>query len=157
MKRVILVFIAAILLASVSLADEFKPIKPSPADKCPVCGMFVAKYPDWLAQITFKDGSHVFFDGVKDLMKYYFHLAKYNPRKKMEDVAAIFVTEYYSLSMTDGFKAVYVVGSNVYGPMGRELIPFKEEAEAKEFMKDHAGESLVLFSGITPELIQRLD
>jgi nitrous oxide reductase accessory protein NosL len=119
--------------------------------------MFVAKYPDWLAQITFKDGSYAFFDGVKDMMKYYFNLAKYNPKKKVEDIAAMFVTEYYSLGVTDGFKAFYVVGSNVYGPMGRELIPFKDEAEAREFMKDHAGESLVVFAGITPELIKKLD
>ncbi|OGP74311.1 MAG: nitrous oxide reductase accessory protein NosL [Deltaproteobacteria bacterium RBG_13_58_19] len=156
-KRGTLIFIAILLIASSSGAEEFKQLKPSAAEKCPVCGMFVAKYPDWLAQITFKDGSQVFFDGVKDMMKYYFNLAKYNPKKKVTDIAAVFVTEYYSLSMTDGFKALYVVGSNVYGPMGRELIPFKDEAEAKEFMKDHAGESLVVFSGITPQLIQKLD
>ena len=32
-------------------------------------------------------------------------------------------------------KAFYVIGSNVYGPMGEELIPFKNEDEAKKFMK----------------------
>ena len=157
MKRGILIFLAVLLLAAVAQAEEFKPLKPSTTEKCPVCGMFVTKYPDWLAQINFKDGSHVFFDGVKDMMKYYFNLDKYNPQKKVADIAAVFVTEYYSLSMTDGFKALYVVGSNVYGPMGRELIPFKDETEAKEFMKDHAGESLVVFPGITPELVQKLD
>jgi copper chaperone NosL len=157
MKRGILIFIALVLMASSAWAEEFKPLKPSAGEKCPVCGMFVAKYPDFLAQITFKDGSHVFFDGVKDMMKYYFNLARYNPKKKVADIAAVFVTEYYSLSITDGFKALYVEGSDVYGPMGRELIPFKNEAEAKEFMKDHAGVSLVVFSGITPEMIQKLD
>ena len=42
------------------------------------------------------------------------------------------MTDYYSLKLSDGLKAYYVFGSNVYGPMGKELVPFKEEAEAKE-------------------------
>jgi nitrous oxide reductase accessory protein NosL len=119
--------------------------------------MFVAKYPDWSAQITIKDGHHVFFDGVKDMMKYYFDLPKYKPGKKTSDIAAMFVTEYYSLMVIDGLKAYYVVGSDVYGPMGRELIPFAQESAAKEFMRDHGGKSLVKFPEITLELIKSLD
>jgi nitrous oxide reductase accessory protein NosL len=34
-------------------------------------------------------------------------------------------------------SAYYVLGSDIYGPMGRELIPFEKEADAKEFIKDH--------------------
>ena len=52
---------------SISWAGERKPIKISARDKCPVCGMFVAKYPDWAAQIIFKDGSYAVFDGPKDM------------------------------------------------------------------------------------------
>ena len=37
--------------------SESKPAKPSPKDKCTVCGMFVAKYPDFAAQIAFKESS----------------------------------------------------------------------------------------------------
>ncbi len=74
-----------------------KPVKPSPKDKCPVCGMFVAKYPDWITQILFKDGSYAFFDGAKDMFKYYFNLKKYNPSKKPGDIESIYVTDYYSL------------------------------------------------------------
>ena len=51
-------------------AAEIAVPKPSAKDKCPVCGMFVAKYPDWLAAVRFRDGSHVFFDGAKDMFKY---------------------------------------------------------------------------------------
>jgi len=150
--------IAVILLtATTSLADELKPSTPTAGDKCPVCGMFVAKYPDFLAEIVFKDGSRHFFDGVKDMMKYYFDLTKYNPAKTNPDIAAIFVNDYYSLSPTDGLTAYYVFGSNVYGPMGKELIPFKEESEAKEFMKDHAGKELYRFNDITKDLIKILD
>ncbi len=47
------------------------PVKPGPRDRCPVCGMFVSKYPNWIAQIEFKDGSREFFDGPKDMFRYY--------------------------------------------------------------------------------------
>lgn len=138
-------------------SSDRKPVKPSPKDKCPVCGMFVAKYPDFLAGIIFKDGSYAIFDGTKDMFKYSLNLAKYNPSKKQSDIDFIYVTDYYSLNPIDGMKAYYVLGSNVYGPMGNEIIPFGKESEAKEFMKDHKGKSLLRFQDITYPVVQGLD
>ncbi len=159
MKRIYFSLIMAITFLTVSgaFADEIKPATPTAGDKCPVCGMFVAKYPDFLAQIVFKDGSQIFFDGVKDMMKYYFDLAKYNPSQKAADIAAILVTDYYSLKLIDGFEAYYVFGSNVYGPMGKELVPFSTESDAKEFKKDHAGQSIYRFKDINSHLVKILD
>lgn len=157
MKYLQIVLALLALTTSGYAADDPSPKKPGPADKCPVCGMFVAKYPDFIASAVFKDDSQAFFDGVKDLMKYYFDLAKYNPSKKTADIAAIHVTDYYSLKLIDGRQAYYVVGSDVYGPMGRELIPFAEEKGAKEFLRDHKGKSLLKFPEITPALIGTLD
>jgi nitrous oxide reductase accessory protein NosL len=145
------------LLSGDLQAGERQPAKPTSSDKCPVCGMFVAKYPDWVAQIFFQDGSHAFFDGVKDMMKYYYNLEKYNPSKKIDQIDAVFVTDYYDLVMIDGRSAWYVAGSDVYGPMGRELIPFKTEEGAKEFMQDHAGKSIYRFSEITLNMVKALD
>ena len=144
-------------LFSPSRAEAPKPVKPSPKDKCPVCGMFVAKYPDWLAQVIFKDGSHAHFDGAKDMFKYLFNLEKYNPSKKSGDVRAIYVTDYYDLTLIDGYRAFFVGGSAVYGPMGRELIPFKTEGDARGFMKDHQGKTLLKFEEVTLEIVKGLD
>ena len=149
--------ITVFLTCSLVLADGTQPLKPEKADKCPVCGMFVAKYPDFLAQVIFRDGAYAFFDGAKDMFKYYFNLKKYNPSKELSDIAVIYVTDYYSMNPTDGRKAFYVIGSNVFGPMGKELIPFEKEPEAKEFLVDHAGKKLIRFDGITPEIINGLD
>jgi nitrous oxide reductase accessory protein NosL len=145
------------LLLSLSHGGDRKPIKPTPKDKCPVCGMFVAKYPDFLAEIIFKDGSYAVFDGTKDMFKYYFNLEKYNPKKRLEDIDSIYVTDYYNLALIDGHEAFYVMGSDVYGPMGKELIPLEKEADAKEFMKDHKGESSLGFKGVSYEMIRLLD
>jgi nitrous oxide reductase accessory protein NosL len=138
-------------------ADPAGFVKPAPKDKCPVCGMFVAKYPDFVAGIVFKDGSYAVFDGAKDLFKYYLELGRYNPSKKPSDIRSIYVTDYYELQPTDAARAFFVVGSNVYGPMGRELIPFVTEGDALEFMKDHAGKQVLRFGDITPDIIKGLD
>ena len=119
--------------------------------------MFVAKYADWSAQILFKDGSHAFFDGAKDMFKYCLNLKQYHPSMTTGDIDSVYVTDYYDLAWIDGTKAFYVTGSNVYGPMGRELIPFKEEAGAKDFLKDHKGKSILMFEEVTPEVVKTLD
>ena len=93
--KVILLLIC--LTVSLSWAEEKKAIKPSSKDKCPVCGMFVAKYSDFLAAIAFKDGACVFFDGSKDMFKYYFNFKKYEPARKQSDIEAVYVTDYYDL------------------------------------------------------------
>ena len=134
-----------------------EPGKPGPRDRCPVCGMFVAKYTDFLAVLTFGDGSHVFFDGVKDMMKYYFNLKQYNPGKRTGDIAQIQVTDYYTLNLIDGFKAFYVSGSDVYGPMGRELIPLEKKEEAEEFLRDHKGKAVLRFGDISYDRVKELD
>ncbi len=157
MKRLFAIILVILMIGSFALADGKRPIKPTPKDKCPVCGMFVAKYPDFLTEILFKDGTYAVFDGTKDMFKYYFNLKKYHPSKNMSDIDSIYVTDYYNLNLIDGVPAFYIIGSDIYGPMGRELIPFEKEPDAKEFLKDHKGKSILRFKEITPEIVKSLD
>jgi len=152
----IIVLIAVISLPASANGAEKKALKPSPRDKCTVCGMFVAKYPDWVATIAFRDGSLAFFDGPKDLFTYYHDLRRYNPAKKKSDILSMQVSDYYALDPIDAFKAYYVIGSDVYGPMGRELIPFSSETDAAEFLRDHGGNRIVTYRDITPEVLKAL-
>ena len=157
MKRLATALLLIFLATSLACAGDRKPVRPSQKDKCPVCGMFVAKYPDFAAQILFKDGSAVHFDGVKDMFRYYLDMKRYNPARKVADIDSVYVTDYYSLSPIDGWDAFYVTGSDVMGPMGKELIAFRKEADAKEFRKDHKGKKIVRFKEVTNTLIWGLD
>lgn len=138
-------------------AGAGQPARFAPRDKCPVCGMFVAKYPDFAARITFRDGSYAVFDGCKDMFVYYLNLAKYAPRKSAGEIASIVVTDYYSLTPIDGLGAWYVIGSDVLGPMGKELVPFARAADAEEFKRDHKGKRVVRFRHVTPALMLQLE
>lgn len=157
MKRLALAIFIICVTIAVACAGEKSPVKPTSQDKCPVCGMFVAKYPDFLAEIIFKDGSYAVFDGVKDMFKYYFNLAKYNPTKDLPEIDSIYVTSYYDLVFIDGFTAFYVEGGNVYGPMGKELIPFDKETDATAFMRDHLGKKVLRFNDISIHLVKSMD
>ncbi|MDO8722868.1 MAG: nitrous oxide reductase accessory protein NosL [Syntrophales bacterium] len=158
MKRLLIsIFLILSLAAAAVCQAEPKPRKPGAADKCQVCGMLVAKYTDFAAQLQFKDGTALFFDGPKDLFKYYLGLAAPQAGRKPADVTAVFVTSYYSLAPIDGSKAYYVTGSDVSGPMGRELIAFEKEAEAREFKKDHKGKAVIRFKEVSPAIVKELD
>ncbi len=120
-----------------------KKIHVTKDEKCPVCGMYVYKYPKWAAQI-FYENNHYSFDGVKDMMKWYF--------EHKDGIKEIKVSDYYSQHAIDARKAYFVIGSDTYGPMGHELIPFFELDDAKNFKRDHKGKKILKFEKINPTL-----
>ena len=137
-------------------------VKVNEKEKCPVCGMFTYKYPRWAAQIFYKHEEHehhLSFDGVKDLMKFYFNSKKWGnyPFAKKENITKILVTDYYTQKGIDGTKAFYVIKSDIYGPMGHELIPFENIEDAKIFKKDHYGKKIIKFDDITETQTYKLD
>ena len=150
--------LAALLLAVwAGLAPAQGVVKPGAKDLCPVCGMLASKYPNWVAVVQYRDGHAHFFDGAKDLFKYLHDLAKYAPGHRREDIAVIQVTDFYSLARLDARTAFYVVGSDVLGPMGHELVPLATRADAEDFLKDHKGKRILAFDEVTRELPYRLD
>ena len=144
-------------IGAVAWSGEPVPQKPDARAKCPVCGMFVARYPDWVAQVIFTDGSRDYFDGAKDMFKYLFELERYRPDQSEKTVAAVMVTEYYQMQTIDARQAYFVVGSDVYGPMGPELIPFNTRDDAQAFLDDHKGRRVLTYGQITPYVIRQLD
>jgi nitrous oxide reductase accessory protein NosL len=154
--RHLVAIICLIVLVSSPAAAERKPVTPAKNDKCPVCGMFVGMYPDIIAEIIFKDGTYAAFDGCKDMFRYYLNMKKYNPSKNINDIDSIYVHEYYDLTFIDGRKAYYVVGSDVYGPMGRELVPFRSEEDASAFKCDHKGK-ILRFGDVTEAVLKALE
>jgi len=162
MKSIIIQILFVCIFTIIAFADNGnkQPANakhPGPKDKCPVCGMFVAKYPGFLTQIQFNDNTAVFFDGPKDLFKYYRSIGRYNTGKKISDIGKLFATDYYSQQSIDGYVAVYVTGSDITGPMGKELVPFKDIKDAEEFKKDHNGSAILGFKDITDKILESLD
>ncbi|CZE48867.1 nitrous oxide reductase accessory protein NosL [Campylobacter geochelonis] len=140
-------------------AKQEQKIEVHDKDRCPVCGMFVYKYPRWAAKIYLKDDSYEVFDGVKDMMKFLHNPAKFGISVKNGEkfFTKALVSDYYTQHPLDAKEAFYVVGSDVLGPMGHELIPFKNEEDARAFKLDHKGTDIVKFSEISPMILCKLD
>jgi copper chaperone NosL len=153
---IILTALLCLTFAGPALAAQKASGVPKDA-KCPVCGMLVAKYPDWNGTIVYRDGTTAYFDGPKDLLNFYLNPRKYEPAKKHGDIASITVKDYYSLAIIDARQAYFVVGSNVLGPMGKELIPFAKKSDADGFRADHLGRKQLRFSEVTLELLKSFE
>lgn len=154
-----MILMIAIVVSLIDVADsaERKRRGMTKKDKCPVCGMFVFKYPKWVAIIELADGSSYFYDGAKDMFKHYMNVSKYTPSKAGQDIVSLEVTDYYAVSLIDAKEAWYVIGSDVFGPMGHELIPFETQVSAKEFLEDHKGTHILRFQDVTEDTIKALD
>ena len=131
--------------------------KPAAKDLCPVCGMIVSKYPNWVATVLYKDGHAHHFDGAKDMFKYLQDLQKYAPGHRKEDIQAIAVTDFYNLGKVDARQAWFVIGSDVLGPMGHEFVPLANKMDADDFLKDHKGKRALTFDQITAKLVEQVD
>ncbi len=152
-KKLIVLLCFAVAFSGVGLVAFAGPVEDiDRKERCPVCGMFVAKYQPWITQIIQKDGKVSMFDGAKDMLAFYFEPELFGGSKQAQS-GEIWVKDYYSQEWIDGRKSFYVIGSDVYGPMGHEFIPFSSLAAAENFMKDHHGKKILKFEQITLDLV----
>jgi nitrous oxide reductase accessory protein NosL len=155
MKKRLAVLLGFFLVLSVASLNA-APVDPVDAkERCAVCGMFVAKYQPWIAQLHAAGETPAMFDGVKDMMAYYFKPGNYGGAGDMAS-AEVWVKDYYTQEWIDGRAAYYVVGSDVMGPMGDELIPFDAKDAAENFKKDHKGKQVMLFDEISMDMIMEM-
>lgn len=156
MKNALCILTLCLLLGMSCASVMAAPVDPvDPDQRCAVCGMMVVKYNPWITQIHASGEAAVMFDGVKDMMAYYFNPTAYGGGGDMS-TAEVWVKDYYTLKYFDGREAFYVVGSDVMGPMGEELVPFSSRAAAENFLTDHKGREVLRFNGIEAEMIMSM-
>jgi copper chaperone NosL len=150
---IMLLIVFSLAFPVIAGADPMDNVGPD--TRCPVCGMFVAKYDVWITQIRYDEKTILSFDGVKDMMAFYHDPPAYNGQEQTK-IKEIWVKDYYSLKWTDARQAFYVVGSDVHGPMGHDFIPFAGKAAAEAFMADHHGRRAMSFTDVTAEQVEML-
>lgn len=128
-------------------------IRPGDSDVCAVCGLSVSRHPEWVAEAVYEDGAAVYFDGPKDLFRFLRHPRRYPRGRRRAKIEAAFVTAYYDGHWIPARDAHYVLGSDVVGPLGAELVPHGSREEAEEFLLDHRGERIVSYHEVTEEML----
>lgn len=119
-------------------------VRPIPADaRCPVCGMYPARFPKWAAQIIFKDGSAHFFDSPVNLFMFLEDSARFDATHKADDAVALYVADHRSGIWLDARQATFVIDSSAKGPMrGPDLPAFADLADAQAFVTERGGRTL---------------
>ena len=131
------------------------PREIGPKMSCGVCMMYPARFPKWQSEIIFADGAMVPFDGCKDLFKYLLDMGRYTSDHTAADVRAVWVKDFPSGEWLMAKNATFVVGSEMMGPMGKELIPFRDPNAAAAFQKEYGG-TVMAYDAVTLDTVKPL-
>lgn len=131
--------------------------RPIPADaRCPVCGMYPARFPRWAAQTIFKDGASHYFDSPVNLFDFLHRVDRYDRRYTLDDVAVSYVRDFESGRWIEAGHAAFVLGSDAAGPMRKADMPaFAGRSAAADFARRHGG-ILLSAADVTPQVLQSL-
>ncbi len=141
-----LVSLPAVMLAgcgngSGGSATACSPIRITDGHDCALCGMTITHHPGPKAQACMRDGRVLPFCSVEDMLSW-----SWQPESQ-PNIRALYV---HDLSLTDwdgpaddayieADRALYVVGHERRGSMGRPPAPFSDRADAEAFIAEHGG------------------
>lgn len=143
-------------------ASGLAPTQPRPLPagaRCPVCGMFPARAPEWAAQLIFADGDAHFFDSPLSLFMYLQDMGRYSPGRDAAQVAALYVTDAgdgTAARWTDARAAFYVHGSDAQGPMRAGNLPAFATREAAQAFAARRGGTVLAFGAVDAALVATL-
>lgn len=153
-----------------------EPVGLDQSDECEVCGMVIPNHPGPSAEVFYVDeepSGHenpARFCSTWEAFQYDFER-----QDRGWERAAFYVTDYsavdYELTtdggdvllsthpeaeaFVDATEVAFVVGSEVKGAMGRDLIGFSAADDAESFQSDHGGD-LLTFDEVTRDTIAQL-
>lgn len=117
--------------------------------RCAHCGMRVAADSTWRAGLTTRSGEALSFDAPKCMFRLLRGERGHGAREP-------WVIEYYSSERRPAAALLYVVGSDLASPMGRDLVPVEGRERAERLLRDHHGERILTFDEVTPAVIDPL-
>ncbi len=142
--------------APVAAAADLSPQYVQRSTRCPVCGMYPYRTPQWMGQIVFNDQSASTFDSPVDMFRFLNNMVLFDKQHKAADVGAIWVADYGTKAWVDAKKAFYVIGSKALGPMNDPNLPAFATREAADAHIKAQGGKVLQFSEVTREVIKSL-
>jgi len=127
----------------------------SPQDRCPVCAMFPARYPQTAAAMTLKDGRTFYFCTNGCLLRTWLRPEAYLNEPPTE-IDRLTVSDYFSGRPIDAREAVWVAGSDVVGPMGPALVALGDAGQLAAFTRRHGGNTVFAFDQLDEALWRRI-
>lgn len=146
--------------AESGVSKRYDRVDLSSMDRCPVCGEYIFRHQKWAVLLYYEKNNrmkHLAFDGVKEFLKFYLNPQKWGdyPNIRMH-IKKIVFRDYISGKPVVSYETWFVLGSDIKGPKGNDLIPFSSKEAAEKFMKSHNGSEILSFEEITEETLKRL-
>jgi copper chaperone NosL len=136
-----LTLVAMLTLGYALTLDPLRPRTVAKEQRCPVCGMYPALFPQWMAQIVFLDQTMVAFDSPMEMQRYLHDLPRYGQGRTTAEVGRIYVSDHAGGGWLRAGDAFFVAGSRALGPMREVDYPaFASREAAEAFMRREGGE-----------------
>ena len=158
MKILLAIFLITFVSATEPPIQKWEINKTATPNLDIVYNLDLKKYPKFLSEAKLKNGKIVKFVSVKAMMQVYFNQDYFLKRGLLEDkIDKMYVKDYLDGTKIEAPKALYLFGSRLVGPHGDDLIPLKNEANAKLYKLKYGGTKLLPFEKLTKGLIKYLD
>lgn len=112
--------------------------------RCKHCGMKIDPASQWRTELVGEDGKVTPFDAPRCALQSW--------RSGASPAKSIRVQEYYDRQTRDGADVRFIVGGDVIGPMGPDLVPV-DPARASKFIQDHAADRALKLDEVTTQVL----
>ncbi len=112
--------------------------------RCKNCGMRVDPASAWKAELIGPGSLLVVFDTPRCALTFW--------RTGRQAAQALRVIEYYDRQPRDGAELRFVIGGDVLGPMGPDLVPV-DAGRVSKFIQDHRADRALQLAEITSEVL----
>lgn len=132
---------------SLSLSSSLAACKGKTEARCKHCGMKIDPASAWRTELVGDDGSVTSFDTPRCALTSW--------RSGTTPAKAIRVQEYYDRTTRDGNDVRFVIGGDVVGPMGPDIVPVDPPRSSK-FIQDHGADRALRLEEVTPQILSAI-
>ena len=136
-------FLLGLSCLSISLA-ACKTDANAKSARCKHCGMKIDPASAWHTELVGDDGKVTAFDTPRCALTSW--------RSGTTPAKTIRVQEYYDRKPRDGHEVRFVIGGDVVGPMGPDLVPVDPPRSSK-FIQDHSADRALALDEITTQVL----
>ena len=115
--------------------------------RCALCGMRVTRGAAFSSGARTAAGADVVFDSVKCMFRW---LGQHT------DAQDPWVTEHLSRTPRPARDTFFVLGTELQGPMGADLVPVDTRAHAEQILAGHHGTRILAFAEVTPQVLAEI-
>jgi copper chaperone NosL len=116
--------------------------------RCKHCGMKIDSASAWRADLVAADGATTSFDTPRCALTSW--------RSGKSQAASLRVQEYYERRWRNAEELRFVIGGDVLGPMGPDLVPV-EPAHAMKFIQDHSADKALRLDELTADVLANVN